>query len=393
MDTVPRRRRASGTGEPEGDSAALEAAYQTALSQTTAVDPASLVGMRGEASPGTLEMGRGSGVTEAEQLPVANPFHSEHVQNEIQLIRSRPPTLDEEGQRIRGQVSSSAAEARVLAECWVDESNVEPDYTTAFQMKEQPGPRVARVEAAGEAVDPSSDRSLPASPTEVGRVPVAVTACPGGKVEEAQDNAPTSAAGAGDEELVPDSGNKGGMEVMLMQILEENRSLKRRLEQVELRSHSSWHTGTTAEPVLAGSSPMSFAPCGARTTEHRVSGMVAGGLSDVQGRASPEAMMVSSYLPASQGQIPRQGLIQGNPLESPNLSGVGTGTQALGLSSSSSRGFEEGTRGLALIPFKDSQVPPLIGEAVSTGGFDVSRAVYEAVYRAGFRDISRVSYS
>ena len=138
MDTVPRRRRASGTGEPEGDSAALEAAYQTALSQTTAVDPATLVGMRGEASPGTLEMGRGSGVTEAEQLPVANPFHSEHVQNEIQLIRSRPPTLDDEGQRIRGQVSSSAAEARVLTECWVDESNVEPDYTTAFQMKEQP---------------------------------------------------------------------------------------------------------------------------------------------------------------------------------------------------------------------------------------------------------------
>ena len=108
MDTVPRRRRAGGTGEPEGNDDVPDIAYQTALSQTVASAPPPGMIHRGEASPGTLEMGGATGRMEAEQLPTANPFHSERVRAEVELIRNRPATLDQDGHKIRGDVDETA---------------------------------------------------------------------------------------------------------------------------------------------------------------------------------------------------------------------------------------------------------------------------------------------
>ena len=57
--------------------------------------------------------------------------------------------------------------------------------------------------------------------------------------------------------LVPDHGLSPPMEAMLAQALEENGQLRRRLEQAELLSHSSWHSGVQGEPAV-GTSPVSF---------------------------------------------------------------------------------------------------------------------------------------
>ena len=37
-----------------------------------------------------------------------NPFHSERVKSEVQLLRSRPLTLDEDGKRLCGDVDEQA---------------------------------------------------------------------------------------------------------------------------------------------------------------------------------------------------------------------------------------------------------------------------------------------
>ena len=71
-----------------------------------------------------------------------------------------------------------------------------------------------------------------------------------------------SAAGRGplkedQRELVPDTGLSSQVENLLMQVMDENRALRRRLEQVELRSHSSWHSGVQGDAVV-GASPVSF---------------------------------------------------------------------------------------------------------------------------------------
>ena len=58
-------------------------------------------------------------------------------------------------------------------------------------------------------------------------------------------------------ELVPDQGLSSRVEAMLSQVIEENRVLRRRLEQAELHSHSSWHSGLQGEPGV-GMSPVSF---------------------------------------------------------------------------------------------------------------------------------------
>ena len=57
--------------------------------------------------------------------------------------------------------------------------------------------------------------------------------------------------------LVPDQGLSSRVEAMLSQVIEENRVLRRRLEQAELHSHSSWHSGLQGEPGV-GMSPVSF---------------------------------------------------------------------------------------------------------------------------------------
>ena len=139
MDTVPRRRRGAGSGEPELEAAVYEAEYQTAKLLPSGV------GGRGEASPNTLEMGRGTGIVGSEQVPVANPFHSQRIHDEIQLINSRPATLDEDGQRIKGESPEGA-----LGSATWNEAAGEPDYGAAFGiLKSTPDvPRVARIESS-----------------------------------------------------------------------------------------------------------------------------------------------------------------------------------------------------------------------------------------------------
>ena len=58
-------------------------------------------------------------------------------------------------------------------------------------------------------------------------------------------------------ELVPDKGTSSQVELLLTQVMEENLALRKRLEQVELRSQSSWHSGMQGEGI-AGMSPVSF---------------------------------------------------------------------------------------------------------------------------------------
>ncbi|CAE7029435.1 unnamed protein product [Symbiodinium sp. CCMP2592] len=319
MDTVSRRRRAGGAGEPEAESAAFEAAYQAALGQAGVDGLQPTPGLKGEASPNTLEMGQGSGVTGAEPLLVAHPFHSERVQSEIQLLRNRPSSLDEDGQRLREGAEGRAIAFGGAAEDREDEQGAEPDYSAVFHVNEATGPRVARVETSGESRGPLSERSFPGTPVDSGRTRMAT----GHLVEEKPEPA-TLASGAGvsttgDEELVPDSRGAGGMEAMLMQILEENRNLKRRLEQAEQRSHSSWHTGTTGEPAVAASSPMSFAAGGVRGSNAPYVNPAVGMGQPVQPPPSLEAMLGSSHFPASsvQGFELRAG--QDCSAEPPNL--------------------------------------------------------------------------
>ena len=53
----------------------------------------------GEISPGTLESGKGVGKPMSD-FPSANAFHSDKVRAEVDLIRSRPVTLDVDANRL-----------------------------------------------------------------------------------------------------------------------------------------------------------------------------------------------------------------------------------------------------------------------------------------------------
>ena len=106
MDTVLRRRRSSQGDEPDEEAAAREVEYHTALSQACETRAVPQGAFREDACPGTLESGRIPGVgnpeavlvansealpvASSEVLPVANPFHSERIHAEVQLIGSRP---------------------------------------------------------------------------------------------------------------------------------------------------------------------------------------------------------------------------------------------------------------------------------------------------------------
>ena len=97
MDRRMRNRGLAGTErDPEFVAEATEPDYQTALGQIGNdgdITPTGGVALREEASPGTMEQG---GVT----VPVASPFHSERVQAEVELLRRRPMTLDQDAQRV-----------------------------------------------------------------------------------------------------------------------------------------------------------------------------------------------------------------------------------------------------------------------------------------------------
>ena len=96
MDHLRRQRRGAATGDPELGAAPTEPDYATALSPEGSLPAGE--SRYGEASPSTLEQG-GAFVPEpvaaAEMIgPVASPFHSERVKQEVALARSRPRTLD-----------------------------------------------------------------------------------------------------------------------------------------------------------------------------------------------------------------------------------------------------------------------------------------------------------
>ena len=180
----------------------------------------------GEASPGMLESGEAGGPPLGEPLPVAN--------------RSRPASLDQDAARL-----GVGVDAQDLGEAMSDIRG-EPDYSSAFGPTEaRIPPRVARVEAS--SVGPTeiglahggTDSSPPVAEDKAGLTGPDLAAAgddpvkgdeEGGKGTLGPD--PFTEAGDDQRELIPDESDRfGRFELLLTQALEENRQLKRRLEQ------------------------------------------------------------------------------------------------------------------------------------------------------------------
>eukprot|EP00439_Symbiodinium_sp_Y106_P033842 s333_g4.t1 len=239
-------------GEPEKEAEAYDLAYQTALSQTGGAEAPPGFVLRGEASPGTLEMGGGSGIGEAD-LPTANPFHSERVRSEVQLIRSRPQTLDADGRRLRGEVDESG-----LGDLAGPPLTAEPDYSIGIGggPATEEAPRVARIEPATDVGSPSGVRGATpcvidlteATPRETkqstsgGESTRLLSGPPGvGKEDDPEVQEEDT------RELIPaDTDRLTRVEMLLGQVLEENRALKR---QLQAESHSSYHSTRTPQEV------------------------------------------------------------------------------------------------------------------------------------------------
>ena len=143
METLEQRRRRPPA---EVDSTASEAElnYGTALGQGLQ-EPEGQVGPQvlGVATPVAQRMGPpvGSGSPNLMELGlVASPFHSSKVQEEIELRRSRPASLDEDG--------------RILAQAKQDAGDVElePDYASRLfsGSAAEERVRVARVQTTSE---------------------------------------------------------------------------------------------------------------------------------------------------------------------------------------------------------------------------------------------------
>ena len=265
MDDMVRKRRLTPKGG-ESDLAAetLEQQYLTALSQAGGGGgPATSQLAPGEASPGTLESGgipseggapvfpvanRGVGrdpavpmvaTTSAAGSPdllVANPFHSERVKAEVALRRSRPTTLDQDAERLEVGVASGPTATEVQLD-----AVLEPDYQAAFSatMVDERGPRVARVDATW---DSSTGMAHPAQAASAEAVVCDVAAGfqaepegskgPDVREDESLETAVEHTAGEpmtdDGQELIPDRQAK--IESLLVQVIEENRELRRRLE-------------------------------------------------------------------------------------------------------------------------------------------------------------------
>ncbi|CAE7379306.1 GIP, partial [Symbiodinium sp. CCMP2456] len=250
MDPMVRsRRNPASAGDHEATAARLEQDFQTALGQeerNIAAVGVPAVAHRGEASPGTLESGVRPDLDRGPSLPVAHPFHSGRVKEEVSLQRQRPLTLDEDQARVAASVGRASAENELKME------SVEPDYARVFgsggeAASMEHGPRVARVEAADITWAPHQGSST----GPMGLVSVGADAPTEQKVPEegGTKTEPVALEGGllGEEELLPDRSSPQNFEAILVQMMEENRALKRRLEQAELRSHSSWHSGVAGE--------------------------------------------------------------------------------------------------------------------------------------------------
>ena len=276
MDHLRRQRRGAATGDPELGAAPTEPDYATALSPEGSLPAGE--SRYGEASPSTLEQG-GAFVPEpvaaAEMIgPVASPFHSERVKQEVALARSRPRTLDEDARRM-GEVNDTG-----LGDANLSGRNDEPMYFEDGSAQSSP-PRVARIERAvdvkTEVQDPGqavvAEDSLSRGSTQLrrsvddqGSVGLGLVSESAGEERASSSaNKLTSAVQSPDKplpedprELVPAASEGSRVEAMLLQVIEENRLLRSRLDQVE---RSSWHSGGTRNTgELPVGSPVSFAP-------------------------------------------------------------------------------------------------------------------------------------
>ena len=290
MDRMMRTRGPVGVARDSVmEAGATERDYETALGQTfNNEDTALASGMvpRGDASPGTMEQG---GVSR----PVASPFHSERVQTEVELLRRRPPTLDQDAQRVgvpvedvglgeefsglrsreppyERELSSGAVPVRVArmehsAEV-LQRANEGGNTVSTAEGGVRPGTLaavVSEVALAAQPTTPQGATTLAAQPTtpqgattaagdalsERSRLSVAGSATRPGESVLGRGNLSDRPSPGDTRELVPALGiGTGSTEALLIQALQENQLLKLRIEQME--SQSSWHSGRTPTTPL-----------------------------------------------------------------------------------------------------------------------------------------------
>ena len=148
MDRMMRNRApAGGSRDLDLEAESADVNYEAALGQAPSggfVAQRGGIIPQGEASPGTLEQG---GVT----LPVASPFHSERVQTEVELLRRRPLTLDEDAQRV-----GANSEDVGLGEDFSAVRTREPPYDQGLSGRDSQV-RVARLEHPTETAVRSGD--------------------------------------------------------------------------------------------------------------------------------------------------------------------------------------------------------------------------------------------
>ena len=251
----------------------------------------------------------GSSPTAMEMGLMASPFHSEMVQAEIQLRRSRPRTLDADAEALGRGSRESDGVAR------------DPDYSTMMVVPagQEMRARVARVQAESESQSGVVGMDLGSGVPQAARETVSplLNGVPGPAAREpttaeeglsggacAIEDVPSRLSGSGtleslavrggsvgplaitegesnleslaeaelavalvrngeakplpedSRELVPAASAR--VEEMLRQVLEENRLLRLRLDQME--TQSSWHSGGTRNTHEgAEQSPVSFA--------------------------------------------------------------------------------------------------------------------------------------
>ncbi|CAE7193732.1 RE1 [Symbiodinium natans] len=263
MEELARRRRAGVADEQEERSVPQDYNYEAALSQgfASAANPGGAT-WSGDASPGMLESGEAAECLESTRLPIASPFHSEKVKAEVALKRTRPNTLDDDASRLCPEVNEAA-----LGDTYRDAS-LEPNYATSLGPLRSAGmaPRVARVETSGSVTSPERNgeavglnlAGADGSGSGVKDCDAQVQDILGAEqrvhVSQSDRGRPE---GDDQRELIPATEPGSRIEYLLEQVIEENRALKRRLEQVE--SQSSWHSAGTPQELAPWMSPASFA--------------------------------------------------------------------------------------------------------------------------------------
>ena len=367
MDTLDQRRRGRARALGPGPE---DAHYEAALSQAPAGSRHQTVRDPEQGDTVTAVAGQPSGANSSPTMmemgmAVASPFASDRIHAEVALMNRRPAGLDDDARAI----------ARAQAEA--SELSLEPDYAT---LSTGEGARVARVDkrdpaevesqaaggpervggaSPGQAIAESSllngvppvpplarieDRRFPTG-SLAGQVisePLPLQDLPTG-ASEGQEERPSESMAEltvalmgqrGDQpssednrELVPAMGAR--VQDLLIQMMEENRSLRLRLEQLE--TQSSWHSqGTRVTPDTPEHSPVSFAPGG---VEVRVGQPVVdrvSGESLLRLRAtefgSVGVLGTSSGVPEHQRELSLCG--QAGPAAMPELVAQGLGTPA-----------------------------------------------------------------